>query len=148
MKARSLRSAILGIAALLTVVTGCRSSKKPADPVAQTRGKVNAEVREVVKDPERAAQVESLLQRALDSLKKTEQEEADYRARLRSWNANYDSTQLQLEAINSEHRTKLEALRKQSYETRDRIAAIVTDEEWKKLNSLRADIRIPDVQAN
>jgi seryl-tRNA synthetase len=141
MTRRFVRPATAGLLVLLAVAGGCRSSKKAEDPVTVLQGKVNEEVRAVVKDPNTAAQVEALAQQVLDLLRQMEQEDSAYRARLDALNANYDATSQQFSEISSTHRASHSALLKQSVEIRDRMAGLLTDEEWKKLNDLRADIR-------
>jgi hypothetical protein len=44
--------------------------------------------------------------------------------------------------------TTYKALLKQSIEIRERMAGLLTDEEWKKLNDLRADIRSLGITMN
>jgi len=141
MTRRFFRPATAGLLVLLAVAGGCRSSKKAEDPVTVLQGKVNEEVRAVVKDPNTAAQVEALAQQVLDLLRQMEREDSAYRARLDALNANYDATSQQFSEISSTHRASHNALLKQSVEIRDRMAGLLTDEEWKKLNDLRADIR-------
>ncbi len=132
----------------LAAIAGCRSSKKAEDPVTVLQGKVNEEVRAVVKDPNTAAQVEALAQQIVDLLRQMEQENSAYRARLNALNANYDATPQQFNELYAGHMTTYKALLKQSIEIRERMTGLLTDEEWKKLNDLRADIRSLGITMN
>lgn len=142
------RFAVAGLAAVLAVVVGCRSARKPADPITALQGKVNTEVSAVVKDSERATQVEALTQQVLDVLRQVKQKDSEYRARRGALNADYDATPQQFSELSAAQRSALNALLKQSIEIRGRIASLLTDEEWKKLNDLRADIRTLGITIN
>jgi ABC-type sulfate transport system substrate-binding protein len=130
----------------LAAIAGCRSSKKAEDPVTVLQGKINEEVRAVVKDPNTAPQVEALAQQVVDLLR--QMENSAYRARLNALNANYDATPQQFNELYAGYMTTYKALLKQSVEIRERMAGLLTDEEWKKLKDLRADIRTLGITIN
>jgi hypothetical protein len=145
---KSCRGAAVGLLTLLAFAPGCRSSRKETDPTVALQGKVDREVREAVKNPETAAQVEKLVQRAIGVLHQMEKEDSAYREQLIALNADYDATPQQFERLFADHRTRRDAFLKESLEIRGRIAGLLTDEEWKKLNGLRSDIRNLDVKAS
>ena len=135
------RFAAAASVAVLALVTGCQSARKPADPIADLQAKVNTEVSAVVKDSGRATQLEALFQDLFDSMRQMSQESSEYRAKSDALNASYDATPQQFNDLYAGHTTKHKALLRQAVEIRGRIAGLLTDEEWKKLSDVRADVR-------
>jgi hypothetical protein len=137
----ALLAAGAALVALSVTAGACRSTAKTKapDPVAELQVKVGEEIRSVVKDPATAAKVEAEMKQVLDFLRQMADEDSAQRARMVALNADYGATQGQFDEALAAHRTKRNALRKQVIGIQGRIAGLLTDEEWKKLNALRAD---------
>lgn len=136
--------AVGAVVASLAVAAGaCRSTAKTKtpDPIAELQVKVEKEIHSVVKDPATAAKVETEMMQVLALLRQMAEEDSAEGVRLEALNANYDATPQQFERVLADNRTKRDALRKQVLESQGRIAGLLSDEEWKKLNALRADAR-------
>ena len=138
---RSARLVFAVPVAVLAFVAVCQSAKKPADPIGELQGKVVKELRDVVKDSGRATQVEALFQEFFGIMRQMWEETSEYRARSDALNADYDARPQQFSELYAAHVTKHNPLLKQAVEIRGRIAAALTDEEWKKLAGIRTDIR-------
>lgn len=129
------------VLALSVTVGACRSTSKAKapDPVAELQVKVGKEISSVVKNPATAAKVETEMKQVLDLLRQMVDEDSAQRARLVALNADYGATPGRFDEALAAHRTKRNALRKQVIEIQGRIAGLLTDEEWNRLNALRAD---------
>jgi hypothetical protein len=135
------RFAVAGAVAVLAFVAECQSATKQKDPIGELQSKVLKEISAVVKDSGRAAQVEALFQDFFGIMRQMWGETSEYRAKSDALNADYDTTPQQFNELYAGHMARHKAFLKQLVEMRGRIAGLLTDEEWKKLNDVRADIR-------
>jgi len=135
------RFAVAAVVAVLAFAAECQSAKKQADPIGELQSKVLKEISAVVKDSGRAAQVGALFQDFFGIMRQMWGETSEYRASSDALNADYDATPQQFNELYAAHMTRHKALLKQLVEMRGRIAGLLTDEEWRKLNDIRADIR-------
>ncbi len=138
---RSARLGLAGLVATLVFVAAGQSAKKPADPIGDLQGKVVKEIRGVVKDSGRIVQLDAAFQELFDVVRQMWKETSEYRAKSDALNADYDATPQQFEELYAAHVTRHKALLRQAVEIRGRVAELLTDDEWKKLADMRADIR-------
>jgi uncharacterized coiled-coil DUF342 family protein len=98
-------------------------------------------IEETVKDPNRAKQVEDILQELITEVKKTNEETRGFHEQLNALNADYDAKREQFEKIVSQlNNTRSERAQK-IIDMRFKIRDLLTVEEWKDLNDKMLKLR-------
>jgi hypothetical protein len=98
-------------------------------------------IEETVKDPNRAQQVEGILQDLVAEVQKTNEETRGFHEQLNALNANYDAKREQFEKIVTQlNNTRAERAQK-IIDMRFKIRDLLTVEEWKDLNDKMLRLR-------
>ena len=137
---RALRAAWL-IAALLAAcaaLAGCKS-KTPPDLRAEVT-RIRGEMRSVVADSTRAAQVTAVFDRFDSVLVKSVDHRRAIGARFRDLYRRYDTPRDTLEALIAEQAGAASAFREQAMIARDDVRKLTTGDEWKKLGKGRKEL--------
>jgi uncharacterized coiled-coil DUF342 family protein len=96
---------------------------------------------ETVKDPNRAKQVEGILQELIAEVKKTNEETRGFHEQLNALNSDYDAKREQFEKVVSQlNNTRSERAQK-IIDMRFKIRDLLTAEEWKDLNEKMLKLR-------
>ena len=133
------RSTLLVLAAAIAL-TGCRADREPVLPPSETDRLVD-EIRSVVPSRDRrrdlvaiVVRVETLQSRQIDV-------EVEHSRRWLALNADYDATASDFEALRDARTTQRKAYLDTLTTLRIEIAALLTTEEWRHLESARGRVR-------
>ena len=136
-----LSSGIGGAGAVLCVALMAGCAHKPA-PTAAERSQEDlsyyqGQVRKVVKDPQRADKLASLI----GDFEKLVLARADgvkqYEAKLAALSSNYSATRADFEALAAQDDRDRNQFLKQCFALREQMASLTTDSEWEELKSAR-----------
>jgi len=134
---------VLGLAA----IPGCSSKHLTPEQQAQADFQAyEAQIRKVVSDPARTDQLIALTNEYQQQMRESAAIVRDYRAKLMAFNANYDATQGDFEALFSLQDAHREAYLRKVAALREQMAALTTDAEWEELDKARRRTLDADLQ--
>ena len=138
MKTSRLRDATLATVAALALAACAGSKEAPEDEARAAFDDVRTSIQTVVSDPGRAAQATALVDEMERNFREMAANVNERRAAILKLSANYDTPEAELEAALARERDIMRANRKHFSDTRRRLAEILTDEEWDKLQKQRS----------
>ena len=133
------RSTLLVLAAVIALA-GCRADRGPVLPPSETDRLVE-EIRSVVPSRDRARDLVAIVVRVETLQSRQIDVEAEHSRRWLALNADYEATAADFEALRDARTTQRKAYLDTLTTLRIEIAALLTTEEWRRLESARGRVR-------
>jgi len=127
------------VVAVLAIVACAGTEQSPDDEARVAFDDVRAAITDVVADQERAAQATALVDEMEQVVKDAAASHDARRDAFRRLSANYDTPRAELEASLEQVREGMRDNYRKYIDTRRRIAALLTDEEWETLQKQRSE---------
>jgi hypothetical protein len=138
-------TAVVAIAVLgCALAVGCKSHETPAEQSQQVKAQEDADVanyeaqiRKVVKDPARADQLVALLSQVQILVHDAAGTVRNERAEIAALNADYKASRVDYDRVFALDDPIHQSYLKRGLELRQEMAALMTDDEWEQLKSVR-----------
>ncbi|RLA28011.1 MAG: hypothetical protein DRR11_17340 [Gammaproteobacteria bacterium] len=126
--------------AIALAFAGCggKDAVTPVDTEKQAWEDLRGEVREVISDPEREAEVIKLVDVLADDLDALREALTKRHERVRELNTNYDTSRAEFETFLKQVNLEIQAGQQRVSKTHQAFLAATTPEEWSQLNKVRS----------